>query len=376
MTKLWADLETYSEVPITHGTYAYAAAAEVMLFAWALDDGPVSVWDLTAEKAVPVALRQALEDETVEIWAHNSMFDRTVLRLSPPIQAARIAAGEPRRWRDTMVQALAHSLPGSLGTLCEILQVPTDQAKDKEGRQLVQLFCKPRPKTSKIRRATRETHPAEWAKFVEYARLDIEAMRECHRRLPTWNYPGTRLAGGAGWRELCLWHLDQQVNDRGVAIDLELVHAAISAVDAEQERLADLTSDMTDGQVASATKRDQLLAHVLEAYGVDLPDLQMATLERRIADPDLPVALRELLGVRLAASTTSTSKYRALARGTSADGRLRGTLQFDGAGRTGRWAGRLFQPQNITRGTVHGEMLEIGIEAIKAGCADLVCRGT
>ena len=254
MTRLYLDLETYSEAPITHGTYAYAAAAEVMLFAWAIDDGPVQVWDLTAGEPMPDALRDALRDEVVELWAHNSMFDRTVLaRCTNRVALMQRAGTQPLRWRDTMVQALAHSLPGSLGTLCEILQVPTDQAKDKEGRQLVQLFCKPRPKTSKIRRATRETHPAEWAKFVEYARLDIEAMRECHRRLPAWNYPGTRLAGGAGWRELCLWHLDQQVNDRGVAIDLELVHAAIAAVDAEQERLADLTSDMTDGQVASAT---------------------------------------------------------------------------------------------------------------------------
>jgi len=362
MTRLWGDLETYSEVPIAHGTYAYAAAAEVMLFAWAIDDGPVSVWDATVGGPMPPELAAALEDETVEIWFHNSMFDRTVLRRSPKAWAPSLrAARNVHRWRDTMVQALAHSLPGSLGTLCEILQVPQDQAKDKEGRQLVQLFCKPRPKTSKIRRATRETHPAEWARFVEYARLDIEAMRECHRRLPTWNYPGTRLAGGAGWRELCLWHLDQQINDRGVTIDLELVHAAIAAVDAEQERLADLTSDMTDGQVASATQRDQLLAHVLEAYGVDLPDLQMATLERRIADPDLPLALRELLGVRLAASTTSTSKYRALQRGTNADGRLRGTLQFCGASRTGRWAGRLFQPQNLPRPSMPAEVIEAGI---------------
>ena len=375
VTRLWLDLETYSEVPITSGTYAYAAGAEVMLFAYAIDDEAVTVHDATRGGPLPADLQAALADETVEVWAHNTMFDRTVLRLSPKTWApALFAARQVERWRDTMVQAMAHSLPGSLGTLCEILQVPQDQAKDKEGKQLVQLFCKPRPKTSKIRRATRETHPAEWAKFVEYARLDIEAMRECHRRLPTWNYPGTRLAGGAGWRELCLWHLDQRTNDRGVAIDMALVHAAIAAVDTEQARLAVRTAEMTDGQVASATQRDALLRHILESYGVDLPDLQASTLERRVADPDLPLALRDLLAVRLQASTASVAKYKALAKGTSADGRLRGTLQFNGAGRTGRWAGRLFQPQNIARGTVKDEMLEIGIEAVKAGCADLICR--
>jgi DNA polymerase len=188
-----------------------------------------------------------------------------------------------------------------------------------------------------------------------------------HKRLPQWNYKGA---------ELALWQLDQRINDRGVAIDTKLVAGAIAAVDAEQCELARRTRELTAGQVERTTQRDALLLHVLEAYGVDLPDLQMATLERRIADPDLPQGLRELLAVRLQASTTSTSKYKTLQRGTSADGRLRGTLQFNGASRTGRWAGRMFQPQNIARGTVHGEMLEVGIEALKAGCADLICRGT
>jgi DNA polymerase len=365
--RLWIDCETYSEVPIQHGTHVYAAGAEIMLCAWALDDGPVSVWDLTAEKAPPVPLLLALEDDQVEVWAHNSHFDRTVMRHAAPVQCMRIAAQAPDRWRDTMAQALSHGLPGALDALCAVLQVPLDKAKDKAGRQLVHLFCKPRPATSRIRRATRETHPAEWARFVEYAGLDVDAMREVHRRLPPWNYRGA---------ELALWHLDQRINDRGVAIDTELVRGALGAVQAEHAALALRTQVMTNGQVDSATQRDAMLLHVLEAYGVDLPDLQMATLERRIADPDLPQGLRELLAVRLQASTTSTSKYKTLQRGTSADGRLRGTLQFNGASRTGRWAGRMFQPQNIARGTVHGEMLEVGIEALKAGCADLICRGT
>jgi DNA polymerase len=358
MTKLWIDLETYCEVPIKNGTHAYAAGAEVMLFAWAIDDGPVSVWDCTADPRMPDALTGAFIRDDVEVWAHNSHFDRTVLRhwlgdITPPVEI----------WRDTMVQALAHGLPGSLGALCDVLGVPTDKAKDKEGKTFIQLFCKPRPKGAKIRRATRETHPAEWARFVEYAGLDIEAMREVHRRLPVWNYRGA---------ELDLWHLDQRINDRGVAIDLPLVHAAIRAVDAAQVDLAARTVEMTDGQVASTTQRDALLQHVLEAYGVDLPDLQMSTLERRIADPDLPLELRELLGVRLQASTTSTSKYRTLAHGTSADGRLRGTLQFNGASRTGRWAGRLFQPQNLPRPSLNNAEIDAGIEALMAGAADLV----
>ena len=358
MRKLWIDLETYSEVPIKDGTHVYAAGAEIMLFAWAIDDEPAQVWDLTTDAPAPTRLVEALEDPTVEVWAHNSGFDRTVMRHAKPELCPPIS-----RWRDTMVQAFAHGLPGALASLCEILKVPTDKAKDKAGRNLIMLFCKPRPANSKLRRATRATHPLEWARFVKYASLDIDAMREVHRRLPTWNYSGS---------ELALWHLDQRINDRGVAIDLELVNAAIGSVDHAQKRLAVRTLAVTDGQVESTTQRTKLLEHILQEYGVDLPDTQMATLERRIADPDLPPALRELLGIRLQASSTSTAKYKTLARGTSKDGRLRGTLQFDGAGRTRRWAGRLFQPQNLTRPTLELTDIELGIEAMLAGCADML----
>ena len=182
MRRLYLDLETYSETPISYGTHAYGAAVEIMLFAWAIDDQPVEVWDLTAHWHMPCDLEAAIADDSVEVWAHNSQFDRTMLAYS------NINIPLPR-WRDTMIQAMAHSLPGSLAQLCEIMRVDTDKAKDADGKRLIQLFCKPRPKTSKIRRATRETHPAEWARFVEYARLDIEAMREINKKLPTWNYP-------------------------------------------------------------------------------------------------------------------------------------------------------------------------------------------
>ena len=355
--KFWGDLETYCEVPIRNGTHVYGEAASVMLFAWAVGDGPIQVWDVTLDATAPADMVAAIADAD-ELWFHNSHFDRTVLghdmpALCPPVE----------RWRDTMVQAFTHGLPGALGALCDVLRVPTDKAKDKAGKQLIQLFCKPRPVTSKVRRATRVTHPGDWARFVEYAALDISAMREAHKRMPMWNYAGA---------ELELWHLDQRINDRGVAIDTGLVAAAIGAVDAAQAGLAKRTQTLTAGQVESTTKRDQLLAHVLEEYGVSLPDMQMATLERCIADPDLPQALRELLGVRLQASSTSTAKYRTLARGTSSDGRLRGTLQFAGAGRTRRWAGRLFQPQNLPRPTLGQADIDTGIDAMKSGCADLL----
>lgn len=358
MNILWLDYETYSDEPIRNGTHAYAESVEIILVAWAINNGKVNVWDRTNSEVIPELLYQALTNSSVEIWAHNSHFDRTVLRhampeLAPPVE----------RWRDTMVQALSHSLPGALGALCEVLGVPQDKAKDKEGKALIQLFCKPRPKNSKLRRATSKTHPVEWQRFVAYAGLDIEAMREIFRRLPKWNYQGA---------ELALWHRDQRINDRGVCMDVQLARAAIEAVEQEQKRLAKRTQVMTDGEVQAATQRDAMLRHIVESYGVDLPDMQRSTLERRIADPDLPSAVKELLAIRLQASTTSTSKYKSLMKGISSDGRLRGTLQFCGASRTGRWAGRLFQPQNLPRPSLEQEQIDEGIEALKAGCADLL----
>lgn len=353
---LYLDLETYSATDIRAGTYRYAADAEIMLFAYALDDGPARVWDRTETLLIPDDLAAALDDPEVILVAHNSMFDRSVL----------VASGHDLpipRWRDTMVQALAHSLPGSLDALCEVLKVPTDKAKLKDGKALVHLFCKPRPKNMKLRRATRETHPEEWARFMEYAANDVEAMRVIHKKMPRWNYQG---------EELALWHLDQKINDRGVMVDLALARAAIEAVHHEQARLRDAVHETTAGAVDSATRRDAMLDYILMEYGVNLPDLQGSTVERIVDDPSTPPELRDLLTMRLQATTTSTSKYNAVVRGASNDGRLRGTLQFAGASRTARWAGRLFQPQNLPRPTMGAEEIEQCIAAIKGGRIDLV----
>jgi DNA polymerase len=151
-----------------------------------------------------------------------------------------------------------------------------------------------------------------------------------------------------------------------------LVKSAIGAIDAEQLRLTQAAQDLTDGEVRSATQRDRLMQYIADTYGVEPEDLRASTVEKIISEESLPDELRELLSVRLQATTSSTAKYKALARSVSADGRLRGTKQFCGASRTSRWAGRLFQPDNLPRGTVKKDALEAGIAAIKAGCADLL----
>lgn len=357
MTILWFDCETYNAEPISFGADKYAETVEQIIHAYAFDDQPPKVWDATADSKMPADLAEALKDPTITVIAHNSRFDRLMLRsnfpdLCPPVE----------RWRDTMIMALAHSLPAGLANLCAVLGVSDEDSKDAEGKKLIQLFCKPRPATSKLRRATSATHPEEWAKFVAYAGQDIVAMRECYRRLPKWNMSDY---------ELALWYLDQRINDRGVCIDLELARAAVRATALEQQRLAFEINEATNGDVTASTKRNAMLKHIKEVYGLDLPDLQGSTLEKYIGSGQLPQELVALLNNRLQASTTSTAKYTALVNATNLDGRLRGTLQFCGASRTGRWSGRTFQPQNLPRPSLDHEDIEIGIEALKAGCEDL-----
>jgi DNA polymerase len=169
-----------------------------------------------------------------------------------------------------------------------------------------------------------------------------------------------------------LWRLDQRINERGIRVDLGLARAAVAATEREQVRLAEKAHDMTDGEVASTTQRDALLRHIADTYGVQLPDLRKATVERLLSNSTLPQEVIDLLTIRLQASATSTAKYQALLHGVSSDGRLRGLLQFCGALRTGRWSGRLFQPQNLPRPTYKQNEIDLGIQAIKAGIDDLI----
>ena len=366
MTTLYLDTETYCETPLAHGLHRYAEDAEITVATYAVDEGPVVTIDYTAPgfEAKHEDLLDLVQLANT-IVVQNSAFDRTVARhawkLEIPVE----------KIEDTMVQALAHSLPGSLDTLCSILGVPVDMSKHKAGKALVQLFCKPRPKTSKTRRATRHTHPIEWQRFLDYAGSDIIAMREVRKRMPKWNYPGNA-------RERALWVLDQKINDRGVAVDLDLAAAAVRATDLAKVGLKSKTQVLTGfdpetGQgLESTTKRDAFLKYLLGEFGVDLPDMQKGTLERRLADENLPEPVKDLLRIRLMATVTSTTKYKALMRGTSSDGRLRGTLQFCGAARTGRWAGRLFQPQNLMRPSMKQVAILEAIEAFLADCADLL----
>lgn len=359
---IWLDTETFSETPIKSGTFIYAEKVEVMLVAYAFDDDPIHVWDVTSGRPIPPELKIRLADPKEIIVAQNSAFDRTVTRYDQKFKS--YIAGDVTRWLDTMIIAYAHGLPGSLDKMGEVFNLSDDLAKDKRGKSLIQLFCKPQ---TGGKRATAQTHPVQWAEFRDiYAPNDISSMRALFKKMPKWNYHGLE------WH-LKLWHLNQRINDRGMCIDMDLARAAIRATDRQKAILALRAQDMTDGEVESATKRAALIKHILEHYGVDLPDMKAATLKTRIADETLPWAVRELLSIRLEAATASVAKYKALIKSTSSDGRLRGTSQFCGAGRTGRDAGRIFQPLNLPRPTLKQDEIDFGIEALKIDAADVLC---
>ena len=386
MPTLYLDTETYSDTDLKEvGTYRYAETAEVMLLTYAIDDGPVHCIDFTAPvtqrimTATEVSLRKRDFSTFDEVIAHNAMFDRNVLRLGDlkvniPIE----------QWRCTMVQALQHALPGSLSELGDVLGLSEDQRKLAEGKKLIQRFCKPAPKNHKIRRYTRETHPEEWERSKQYAIRDVATMREIHRRLPTWNWKPDDVA---------MWHLDQRINDRGFKVDVELAEAGARAAETEkaslEKRFRELTGglhptrdagrDATSRYAALAaragglapTQRAKVQEFINVNYGLDL-DATAKHVMQPIADDDsLPDELREIAHIMLSANKSSTAKYGRMTQVVSSDGRFRGGLQFSGARRTRRWAGRDYQPQNLpSRGLPKTAQVDAYIAALKAGVHD------
>lgn len=360
MSYLFLDFETFSEADLKKvGSYAYAEhpTTEVLICTYAFDDKPVRVWDCTDGSDMPGDLHRALRrlvkpnSRIKMVWHNGSMFDRLIMKhcwgFDIPVSNTI----------DTMIWAFRHALPGSLDALCEVLGVSADNAKDKRGKALIQRFSKPTPKNYKIRRYTAETHPDEWALFIKYAVSDITAMREVFHKLPRW--------GNSEFEDRVL-ELDQLINDRGFKVDVALAEAAIEAVEKHKAQLQEEAQRKYGG---SLTGKDFLpiLRELAPAHRIH--NAQKSTLNDLLADDDLPDDARAIIEMRLGAASTASTKYNPLLLGRSFDDRRRGCLQYGGAKRTLRWAGKGFQPQNLARGYYHDDELDKGISALLKGRA-------
>jgi DNA polymerase len=357
--RLWLDTETRGK-NFRYGNAKYSQTVEVIMAQFAIDDDPVTIIDLTNPNAFNVFRLKGLvaaAARATEIWAHQADFDRTMLETT---EWWPLVPWE--KWRCTAAMARMHGLPGGLDKLCTIFKIPADEAKDKRGRELIKLFCQPKSpmKTWDGTFNDRHSHPAEWAEFLSYGGTDITAMRAVWRQCPKWN------ATPKMWS---VWHLDQRMNKRGVGIDVKLCEGAIEATAAAKVRMKAKTADLTLGEVESTTQRNRLLAYMSE-FGVTLPDLTADTVERRLEDESLPEHIKELLRVRQQASKASTAKYQRAINQHVAE-RLRNLLVFCGAARTGRWAGRTLQPQNLPRPKHKQWEIDLAIDLFRNGGIDL-----
>lgn len=357
MDTLWLDFETYNDIDLKAGVYRYAETAEVLLGSYALNDGPVELID-AANGDLLVDLIDMIEHPKIIKTAHNANFDRIIAKTTLGCRT------EIEQWRCTMVKAFSHGYPGGLDQLCNILKVPFDKAKIADGKKLINRFCKPAPKNHKADRYTRDTHPAEWQRFCQYAINDIEAMREVSRRLPSWN-----------WRDhdVAMWHLDQKINDRGMQIDVDLARAGAAAAISEKEKLAAEFVELTGGVVRSPMQRALFAKYLNERFDLDLDNTRKDTFETMMKGDGLDPVCRRLMQISILANKSSTAKYAAVSNALQDDGRYRGGLQFRGAARTRRYAGRIFQAQNLpSRGLPPQRQIDCYIAALKADMHDML----
>ena len=348
------DIETYSSAPLPKcGVYRYCDAPdfEILLFSYAFDDEPVQTIDLASGETLPPEVISALKEPDVIKTAYNAQFERVCL--------SRYLGHwlDPHQWRCTMVMAAYLTLPGRLADAAVVLG--TTEKKMEEGKDLIRYFsvpCKPSKTNGGRTRNLPTDAPEKWAVYRQYNAQDVETERAIRKALEKYPLPE---------QEWELYALDQQINDRGVRVDKKLVKNAI-AVDAvfaqaACQRAKELTGLENPGSV-----------NQLKAWLAD-QDMPMESLARKIVQEKAAQTdgiVSELLNLRLELSKTSVKKYEAMARCVCRDGRVHGLLQFYGANRTGRWAGRLVQAQNLPQN--HLPDLELAREIVKSGDEELL----
>ncbi len=333
--RLFVDIETFSSVDLKKsGLYKYAQSPdfEVLLLAYSFDEGPVEIVDLASGEALPPLVESALQDPLVIKYAYNAQFERVCL--------SRFWNLPSEQWRCTMVHGLYLGYPAGLAALAEALGLPQEKQKLSTGSALIKTFCTPCKPTAKNGRRTRTLpihEPEKWELFKQYCIQDVVTEREIENRLAPFPVPES---------EQRLWELDQAINDKGVMVDEVFVKSAIHIDRKITTDLMDEARQLSGLENPKSVK--QLTAWLEEELGEEVPNLQKATVSMLISATDNAKA-RRMLEIRQELAKTSTSKYIAMREAACNDNRVRGLLQFYGANRTGRWAGRLVQIQNLPR---------------------------
>lgn len=337
----------------------YLDRAECIMVQWAVGDDPVSIWEPLTDsnwlnfRIIPDELDALYRDPTVIFVAHNSGFDEGVTRR---LLNRRVPIG---RWHCTMAQAKAHGLHGSLEGVGKTLRLTDDQAKLSSGSALIQFFCVPKadgtfrdPKNFTV----------EWAEFCRYGKQDVAAMRYIHRKMPCHNYQGVNKE---------TWMVNELANQRGFKFDVPLAEGCVRLLEIAKKRDNAAVDTATGGAVQAVTQRDKLLNYLRRKHP-ELENLRAATMREWLEHDDLSPEVRFLLTTRLEAAKSSGSKYK---KGLTIKGlgdRLRGCLAFSGAGRTGRFSHKHFQPGNMSRRSKkYGKRWEELVANILNGCADL-----
>lgn len=353
MTKLFLDIETYSPEPLADcGVYKYAAHPDfkILLLAYAIDDGPVAILDLSEGDQIPNGLYRMMLDKEVVKIAHNASFERVCLK--------RHFGHDLPNWYCTMIQCQKTCLPPSLDQAAKVLKLKTK--KMEEGKELIKLFSLPK-KTAFLNespRVRRDEALEKWELFKEYCRVDVEVERELCKALSWYKINPT---------ERQLYEVDQAINDRGIKIDRKLVDNAvkIEAICSSRQHLK--ASALTG--LDNPNSVPQLKAWLEERLGIEVPSLTKSDIAEILEMTDDPV-VHEALNMRRKSGKTSISKYGAMqAVADNEDDRLRGLFQYYGS-RTGRWAGRLVQLHNLPRNTL--DDLDFARQAVRENDMELL----
>ncbi len=347
MPILSIDIETYSDVDLSKcGVYAYSDSPnfEILLFAYAFDEKPTQIVDLACGERIPERVLAALEDPVVTKAAFNAQFERIC------ISKYLVRRLSPSGWQCTAVQSAMLALPLSLDSVGEVLNI--QRKKLKEGVDLVRFFsmpCKPTKANGGRTRNRPKDAPEKWERFKTYCIRDVDAEREIRQKL--WKFPIPE-------SEMELYRMDQEINDRGILVDQQLVENAVLCDNQYRQMVTARAYELTG--LSNPNSPAQIKGWLAE-HGVEAEKLDKKTVKGLLTETDGEVL--EVLKLRLLMAKTSVKKYEAIERSVCSDGRVHGLLQFYGANRTGRWAGRLVQVQNLPQN--HIPDLELARSLVK-----------